>query len=62
MASAMQTAVGVAGGMLLANALGGLFGGGEAQAAEPPPAPEPPAEPDEPMVDDGEGFDSFEDF
>lgn len=35
LAGAMQTAVGVAGGMVLANALGGMFGAGEAAAAEP---------------------------
>jgi len=35
MAGAMQTAMGVAGRVLLANALGGIFGD-EAQAAEPP--------------------------
>jgi hypothetical protein len=47
MAGAMQTAMGVAGGMLLANALGGIFGG-EAQAAEPPAAvPEEPVAPEE---------------
>ena len=60
MASAMQTAVGVAGGMLLANAIGGMFGE-DAKAAEPP-APEPPPEQDEPMADDGEDFDTFGDF
>lgn len=38
LAGAAQTAVGVAGGVLLANAIGGaLFGGDEATAAEPPP-------------------------
>ena len=47
MAGAMQTAMGVAGGVLLANALGGIFGG-EAQAAEPPAAaPEQPVAPEE---------------
>ena len=36
LAGAAQTALGVTGGILLGNALGGLFGGGnEAQAAEP---------------------------
>lgn len=42
MAGAMQTAMGVAGGMLLANAVAGMFSG-EAQAAESPAAPEPAA-------------------
>jgi len=40
MAGAMQTAVGVAGGMLLANAVAGMFAGEEAQAAEAPAEPE----------------------
>lgn len=54
LAGAAQTAMGVAGGMLLANAIGGMLGGsGEAQAAEPEP------EMDAPM-DDGGGFDDFE--
>lgn len=44
LAGAAQTAVGVAGGMMLGNALGSMFGGDEAQAAEPA-APEPDAEP-----------------
>jgi len=59
MAGAMQTAVGVAGGMLLGNALAGLFGGGEAQAAEPPAvAPEEPAAPQE-DADGGGLFDGL---
>ncbi len=53
MAGAMQTAMGVAGGVLLGNALAGLFAG-EAQAAEPAAAaPEEPAAPEE---DAGGGF------
>ena len=46
LAGAAQTAMGVAGGVLLANAIGGaLFGGDEASAAVPPPpdVPEPDA-------------------
>ncbi len=35
LAGAAQTAMGVAGGVLLANAIGGMFAGGEAEAAEP---------------------------
>jgi hypothetical protein len=47
MAGAMQTAMGVAGGVLLANALSGIFAG-EAEAAEPPTAaPEEPVVPEE---------------
>ena len=34
LAGAAQTAMGVAGGVLLANAIGGMFGADEAQAAE----------------------------
>lgn len=46
LAGAAQTAMGVAGGMLLANAVGSMFGANEAQAAEQPeqPAKEPAAE------------------
>lgn len=36
LAGAAQTAMGVAGGMLLANAVGSMFGANEAQAAEQP--------------------------
>lgn len=65
LAGAAQTAMGVAGGVLLGNALGSMFGGGTAQAtpaaaapeapkAEPAPA-EPAAQP-EPAADDGGGF------
>lgn len=53
LAGAAQTAMGVAGGMLLANMLGGMLGAGAAQAAEPG-AGEPAA--DEAGVDDA-GFD-----
>lgn len=42
LAGAAQTAMGVAGGVLLANAIGGLFGGSEAQAGQDlQPADEP---------------------
>jgi uncharacterized protein len=65
MAGAMQTAVGVAGGMLLANAVSGLFSG-EAEAATPeaaaaaePEAMEPEAIEPEPMEDDGGLFGDF---
>ena len=40
LAGAMQTAMGVAGGMMLGNMLMGAFGGNEAVAAEPAAAPE----------------------
>jgi hypothetical protein len=49
LAGAAQTAVGVAGGMLLASAVGGMFAG-EAEAAEAPEEPEGDA-------GDGGGFD-----
>jgi hypothetical protein len=56
LAGAAQTAMGVAGGVLLGNAIGGMFGGsGEAQAAE--------AGEDEPAADEGGfdgGFDNME--
>lgn len=59
LAGALQTAVGVAGGMLLGNMLGGLFRGNDAHAAEAPPDAE--AMPDD--VDDAPGFgDDFGDF
>lgn len=53
LAGAAQTAMGVAGGVLLANAIGGMFGsGGDAQAAEAP---------EESQVDDA-GIDDDGDF
>jgi hypothetical protein len=55
LAGAAQTAMGVAGGVLLANAIGGMLGGGEAQAAEAH------AGADEPQVDDA-GFEDSGDF
>ena len=58
LSGAAQTAMGVAGGMLLASAIGGMFGGnGEAHAAEAP-GEEPPA--DETGFDDGGGFGDVE--
>jgi len=63
LAGAMQTAVGVAGGLMLGNLLGGLFGAGTAQAAEPAPGAEPAAPADEAGYDegydDGGGFDDI---
>lgn len=58
LAGAAQTAMGVAGGVLLGNMLGGLFSSGPAGAAEPPAAEEPPAEadPQDAAADDGGGF------
>jgi len=59
LAGAAQTAMGVAGGVLLANVIGGMLGGG-AQAAEADPgAGEPPA--DEVGADDA-GFDDGSDL
>ncbi len=58
MAGAMQTALGIGGGMLLANAVSGLFAD-EAQAAEPAATAEP-EEPDMPPSEDEGGF--FDDF
>ena len=74
LASALTTAAGVAGGIMLANALTGFFGE-EAKAADTAAAAEPAAAPDssfdsgmsEPAPDDsffsdGGDFESFEDF
>ena len=62
LAGAAQTALGVAGGFLLGNAIAGMFGGsGEAQAAETNPQTEQPQS-DEPQADsagyDDGGFDT----
>lgn len=61
LAGAAQTAMGVTGGVLLANAIGGMFGAGEAQAADAPVD-----EPVEPVAEDAgfdeAGFDSGDDF
>ena len=69
LSSALTTAAGVAGGVMLASTLGGLFGSHEAKAAEPAAAREPaPTEPNEPevpddtMMDDAGDFDTFGDF
>jgi uncharacterized protein len=51
LAGAAQTAMGVAGGVLLGNAIGGMFGGNEAKAAETAPASVA-----EPASDEGGGF------
>lgn len=70
LAGAAQTAMGVAGGMMLGNLLGGLFGGKEANAAEPTQAADAAAAdtqdaqasqvsdpaPDDGFQDDGGGF------
>ncbi len=60
LAGAAQTAMGVAGGVLLGNAIAGMFDGNEAQAAEAAPVDEPQVEQtaDEGgYFDDGGGFD-----
>jgi len=68
MSSALTTAAGVAGGVMLASALGGLFGGQEAKAAEPPAHEPEPAAPDQAdpqddtLLDDGGDFATFGDF
>lgn len=54
LAGAAQTAMGVAGGMMLGNAVMGMFGGDEAQAAPAPEAaPEPVQEEAEAYADEG---------
>ncbi len=73
LAGAMQTAAGVAGGVLLANMVGGLFGGEEAKAAEPTPpaaqdtgADQDPGADDallgDPGMDDGGDFGGFDEY
>jgi hypothetical protein len=59
LAGAAQTAMGVAGGVLLGNAIAGMFGGGsgEAEAAEAEPDA---AQDDAGGFDDGGGFDGGE--
>ncbi|TKT69860.1 DUF2076 domain-containing protein [Aquamicrobium sp. LC103] len=60
LAGAAQTAMGVAGGILLGNAIAGMLGdSGEAQAAEADPAAEEPAA-DEAGFDDGGDFGDME--
>jgi uncharacterized protein len=64
LAGAAQTAMGVAGGVLIANALAGLLGPDEAAAAEPGPQQDPAAGEDlgadDPFGDAGDiGFDEF---
>lgn len=46
MSGALQTAMGVAGGVLLGNAIAGMFSSDPVQAAELPAEPEMPAEPE----------------
>lgn len=56
LAGAAQTALGVAGGVLIGHAIASMFGGGQAHAAEAP-ADQPPVEPspaDEPGADPGD--------
>ena len=55
MAGAMQTAMGVAGGMLIGSALGSMFSGGEAMAEDAVGAVEEQL-PEEVAVDDGGDF------
>lgn len=65
MGSALQTAVAVAGGVMMANLLTGLFAGEETQAAEVSAEETgPDAGDDAQMMDDGDvgGFDGFDDF
>jgi uncharacterized protein len=65
MGSALQTAVAVAGGVMLANAVTGMFASEEASAAEASPEDEPLRNDfgqDEGGFDDGGGFDDFGDF
>lgn len=64
LAGAAQTALGVAGGMMLGSLLGGMFGSNDAHAApaaEEPPADDAAAPEDEAGFDDA-GFDDGGDF
>lgn len=61
-AGAAQTALGVAGGWLLGNAIAGMFGGDKAEAAQPASASEPQAQPEnEPDATDAGYEDGFDD-
>lgn len=63
MASALTTAAGVAGGIMMANALTGLFGASEAEASEITAEPEEaPFGSEEAFPDEGGDFESFEEF
>jgi len=63
MSGALQTAMGVAGGVLLGNAIAGLFSPDPAAAAELPAEPEVPVEPEfgaeEMPMDEGAFLDDF---
>lgn len=61
LAGAAQTAMGVAGGVLLGNAIAGMFSGGEASAAEPGNGMDEAGE-DPGAFDDGGGFGDFGDM
>lgn len=54
---AAQTALGVAGGMMLGSLIGSIFSPGSANAAEPAPADSPDTGGSDPGADDGGGFD-----
>lgn len=56
LAGAAQTAMGVAGGVLLGNAIAGMFGGDEAKAAEPATASAEPAKAEEEEEKEEGGF------
>ncbi len=57
LAGAAQTALGVTGGLLLGSAIAGMFGGGEAHAAEPAQADDPVYQDIDADGDDWGGFD-----
>jgi hypothetical protein len=62
MAGAMQTAMGVAGGMLIGSALGSMFSGGEAMAADAVGAVEEQLPEELPVDDGGDFFGGDEEF
>ena len=62
MAGAMQTAMGVAGGMLIGSALGSMFSGGEAMAADAVGAVEEQLPEELPVDEGGDFFGGDEEF
>ena len=62
MAGAMQTAMGVAGGMLIGSALGSMFSGGEAMAADAAGAVEEQLPEELPVDEGGDFFGGDEEF
>ncbi|MFZ1430895.1 MAG: DUF2076 family protein, partial [Geminicoccaceae bacterium] len=62
LAGAMQTAMGVAGGMLVADAISSVFHSGTAEAVELVPEPVPEPEPEPTNADEPADDPSYDDF